>query len=186
MVLLESTKENLNSKIIDFSLKGIDEKFYTLDDFKDKDILVIIFMCNHCPYVKAVVKRFVELQEKYIDRNVQLIGINPNDTETYPEDSFENMKKFAEEYKMNFPYLIDDTQKIAVKYEAVCTPDIFVYDKSRILKYRGRLDDNWKDETKVNSRDLEMAINLLLKNEKIDFKQIPSMGCSIKWKKNNF
>lgn len=177
-----SNKNNLDDDIINFELKGIDDKLYSPEKFKNKDLLVIIFMCNHCPYVKAVMDRFVSLQEKYRNKNVQLIGINSNDPGTYPEDSFENMKTFAGKYKMNFPYLIDETQVIAKSYDAVCTPDIYVYNKDRKLKYRGRLDDSWKDESKITSKDLEKAIELVLQSKEIDFEQIPSMGCSIKWK----
>lgn len=177
-----NNSDNIGSDIIDFSLKGIDDKFYSPDNFSDKDILVIIFICNHCPYVKAVIERIVSLQQKYKGRKVQFIGINPNDPVSYPEDSFGNMKHFAEEYKINFPYLTDETQEVAKKYGAVCTPDIYVYDEQRKLRYRGRIDDNWKDETKVISRDLDKAIDTLLQGKEIDFEQIPSIGCSIKWK----
>jgi peroxiredoxin len=139
-------------------------------------------MCNHCPYVKAVTDRLAELHKVFSGRGVQIFGINPNDPEMYPEDSFENMIKFANEYGLEFPYLVDDTQEIAKAYDAVCTPDIYVYDKDRKLRYRGRIDDNWKDASAVTSRDLFNAIDLLLAGKEIDFKQIPSMGCSIKWK----
>lgn len=179
---VSNNTDNLGSDIIDFSLKGTDEKHYSPGNFIDKDILVIIFICNHCPYVKAVMERIVALQQKYKDRKVQFIGINPNDPISYPEDSFENMKHFAGKYKINFPYLADETQETAKRYGAVCTPDIFVYDKKRKLRYRGRIDDSWKDETKVMSRDLDKAIDTLLKDKEIDFEQIPSIGCSIKWK----
>lgn len=179
---LFSNKNKLGTPIIDFSLKGIDGKFYSPENFKDKDVLVLIFQCNHCPYVKAVMDRFVALQDKYAAENVQLIAINPNDADAYPEDSFEKMKDFAKDYKMNFPYLYDESQEIAHKYDAVCTPDIYVFDKERKLRYRGRLDDSWKDESKVTSKDLERAIGHILKGEEIEFEQIPSMGCSIKWK----
>lgn len=181
---VSSNKDNLGSRIIDFSLKGIDEKYYSPEDFADKTLLVIIFKCNHCPYVKAVVDRFVKLQNKYEDKGIQIISINSNDPETYPEDSFDNMKEFSAKYKINFPYLVDETQEVARKYDAVCTPDIFLYDKNRILRYRGRLDDNWKDENKVIQKDLEKAVTLLLNDKEINFEQIPSMGCSIKWRKN--
>jgi peroxiredoxin len=181
-MLLQSNPGELNSDIIDFSLKGIDEKIYSLKDFSDEKILVIIFMCNHCPYVKAVIKRFINLQLKFPDKNVRLIGISPNDVIAYPDDSFENMKLFAKEHSINFPYLIDDTQQTAKDYGAVCTPDIYVYNENRKLKYRGRLDDNWKDESQVTTKDLEKAIEELLKGKEISFEQIPSMGCSIKWK----
>ena len=174
--------DNLGSEFIDFSLIGVDGEIYSSDDFKNAEVLIIIFMCNHCPYVKGIIDRFTEFQYKYKSKNVQLAGINSNDTVNYPEDSFENMKLFSSEHKMNFPYLFDESQDIAKKYNAVCTPDIFVYDKNRILKYRGRFDDNWKDETAVKEKDLEKAVIQLLENKEINFTQIPSIGCSIKWK----
>lgn len=179
---VQSSKTELDSGIIDFSLKGIDGEMHSPGTYADSDALVIIFMCNHCPYVKAVVERFASLQEKYKDRSVKVIGINSNDAETYPEDSFENMKDFAEEYGLNFPYLVDDTQEVARAYDAACTPDIYVYSKDRRLKYRGRLDDNWRDEDNVSEKDLEKALELILEGNDADFDHIPSMGCSIKWK----
>jgi len=181
-MLLHSSPGELNSGITDFSLKGIDGKVYSLDSFSCDKILVIIFMCNHCPYVKAVIRRFVSLQKKFSDNKVRLIGISPNDVIAYPEDSFENMKLFAKEYELNFPYLIDETQQTAKNYGAVCTPDIYVYNEDRKLKYRGRLDDNWQDESLVKTKDLERAIEEILDGKEISFEQIPSMGCSIKWK----
>ncbi len=177
-----SNSNSAGSQLIEFSLKGTDGRTYSPESFKDKELLVIIFQCNHCPYVKAVIDRFVALQEKYSDKKVQFVAINPNDAEMYPEDSFENMILFAEKYKINFPYLADDTQQTAKEYDAVCTPDIYVYDKERKLRYRGRLDDSWKDESKITTRDLDKAVELLLHGKEIDFQQIPSMGCSIKWK----
>ncbi len=183
MVLLKSNRGEPGSPAPDFSLTGVDGKVYSLSAFSGKDILVVIFMCNHCPYVKAVIGRLVKLQSDYAAKGVQFVGISPNDTEAYPDDSFDNMKLFHAEYGMNFPYLIDETQDIAKKYDAVCTPDIYVYDKSRTLKYRGRLDDNWQDESAVKSQDLKTALNALLTGKEIETDQIPSMGCSIKWKK---
>ncbi|MEO8446363.1 MAG: thioredoxin family protein, partial [bacterium] len=147
-----------------------------------KNILVIIFMCNHCPYVKAIAERLALLQDTFRSRQVQFIGINSNDPGSHAEDSFENMKLFSEKYGLRFPYLIDETQDVAKQYEAVCTPDIYVYDRERKLRYRGRLDDSWKDESKVTQKELESAIQLLIDGKEIDFEQIPSMGCSIKWK----
>ena len=182
MVLLNSKKGGLGSPAADFSLKGVDNKIYTLSAFEEKKILVIIFMCNHCPYVKGVIGRFIEFQRVYSDKGVQVIGISPNDAEAYPEDSFDNMIKFSRERGMNFPYLYDESQRTAKEYDAVCTPDIYVYDESRLLKYRGRLDDNWQDEASVKSRDLKAAVDALLAGNEINFEQIPSMGCSIKWK----
>jgi len=181
-MLLENNTNNINTPIFNFSLKGTDGKQYSPDDFKDKSVLIIIFMCNHCPYVKAVMQRFIKIQDKFKDRGIQLIGINSNDIDAYPEDSFDNMKLFYAEYGMNFPYLIDETQQIARKYDAVCTPDIFLYNSERILKYRGRLDNNWQDESKVTQKDLENAIEVILEGKEPDKDQKPSMGCSIKWK----
>jgi len=179
---VQNNLSNLDTLIIPFSLEGTDGKFYSPSSFDDKKILIIIFICNHCPYVKAIMDRLVSFQNKYNDDGVRLVGINSNDPESYPEDSFDNMKLFYSEYKMNFPYLCDETQDTARKYGAVCTPDFYLYDENRILKYRGRLDDNWKDETNITSKELEKATELLLNNMEIDFQQIPSMGCSIKWK----
>lgn len=182
MALHYSNLENLNSQIYGFFLKGIDGKFYSPSQYEDKEIIVIAFICNHCPYVKSIAKRISELQRKFEHRGVQLIAINSNDPETYPEDSFDKMIEFSEKHKFTFPYLIDETQEIAKKYDAICTPDIYVYDKDRKLKYRGRFDDNWKEEEKVIEKDLEKAVNYLLEGKEIDFEQVPSMGCSIKWK----
>jgi peroxiredoxin len=184
MALLHGNPVRLNTPAIDFSLKSVDGKTYSLKDFENRKILVIIFMCNHCPYVKAVTGRFVRFQAEYGAKGVQLIGINPNDTDAYPEDSYPNMKIFADEREINFPYLFDETQETATKYDAVCTPDIYVYDEKRLLRYRGRFDDNWQEEGKVTAKDLKKAVDSLLEGGKIDFAQVPSMGCSIKWKSN--
>lgn len=181
-MLTYTPEPELNSPAIDFSLISVDGKYYSLNDFIDKDVLVIVFMCNHCPYVKAIINRLVKFQKKFAEKGVQVIGINPNDDVSYPEDSYENMKIFAGDNNINFPYLRDGAQETAKKYGAVCTPDIFVFDKERKLKYRGRFDDNWQDENKVNSEDLSSAIELILKDRDVNFRQIPSMGCSIKWK----
>ena len=182
MALTHSNPIELGSDITHFSLKGIDGKTHEPNHYDDKEVLVLIFMCNHCPYVKAITERLAELHQTHSPKGVQLIGINSNDTEMYPEDSFENMIEFAKDHGLEFPYLVDDTQETAKVYDAVCTPDIYVYDNERKLRYRGRLDDSWKDASAVTSHDLQNAIELLLDGKEIDFKQIPSMGCSIKWK----
>lgn len=182
MALLYSKIAPLGSKAIDFDLPGTDENNYSLNSFKDKKALIIIFMCNHCPYVIAVLNRIIAVQNDYADKGVQLVGINPNDAVNYPEDSFENMKKIVKEKNIPFPYLIDETQETARKYDAVCTPDIYVYGEERTLLYRGRIDDNWQEEFKVKQRDLRDALNAILERKPVFKKQIPSMGCSIKWK----
>lgn len=173
---------HIGSNAHSFSLVGTDDNVYSLNDFKDKDVLCIIFSCNHCPYVKAVENRINDIAKKYSNKSFALICINSNDESTYPEDSFDEMKKRSVEKGFIFSYLRDESQNVALAYDAVCTPDIYLYDKDRILKYRGRIDDNWKDESAVTSKELERAIELLLNNKEIDFEMIPSMGCSIKWK----
>ena len=184
MALMHSTMAPLNTPAPDFKLPGVDGREYSLESFRDKKALVIIFMCNHCPYVKAVLVRLIDLQNEMADRGVQLAGINPNDAERYPDDSFDAMKKIAGEKKIPFPYLFDATQETAKAYDAVCTPDIYVYGEERTLLYRGRIDDNWQEPEKVTTRDLKAALENILAGQPVDEEQIPSMGCSIKWKPN--
>ncbi len=180
MVLLHSTMVPLGTAAIDFKLLGVDGKEYSLASFSEKKALVIIFMCNHCPYVKAVLQRLIDLQNE--TEGVQLVGINCNDAEKYPDDSFESMQGIAREKAINFPYLFDETQSVAKKYYSVCTTDLYVYGAERKLLYRGRIDDNWEQPEQVTQRDLKQAIDCILANQQVPEKQIPSMGCSIKWK----
>lgn len=182
MALVSSIMVPLGTKAINFSLPGTDGNDYSLDSFNDKKILIIVFMCNHCPYVKATLARLIAIQNDYSDRGVQLVGINPNDANNYPEDSFEKMKTLVKEKSVPFPYLMDETQEIARKYDAVCTPDVYVYGAERTLLYRGRIDDKWQDESKVVQKDLRNALDAMLAGQPVSEKQIPSMGCSIKWK----
>ncbi|MCC7197828.1 thioredoxin family protein [Candidatus Peregrinibacteria bacterium] len=183
MTLLESLKLKLGLPAPDFKLKGIDNEMYSLASFADKKVLVVVFMCNHCPYVQAVWSRLNVLQEKYTDQAVQFVGINPNvNNPDYAEETFDLMKVYAEKYGMKFPYLEDPGQEVAKLYEAQCTPDIYVYDTDRLLVYHGRIDDNWKDETQVTSRELDAALGLLVAGKKPSDVQRPSMGCSIKWR----
>jgi peroxiredoxin len=166
-----------------FRLPGIDGKTYSLESFQEAKVLVVIFMCNHCPYVQATVQRMIAIQRDYRERGVQLVGINPNDAENYPEDSLPNMRKYAVEWGLNFPYLWDETQAVARKYDAVCTPDLFIYGPDRLLAYRGRIDDNWQVEKKATRRDLRAALDALLQvGGPASKEQFPAMGCSIKWK----
>ncbi len=175
---------HIGSKAHSFVLVGTDGNVHSLNDFNDKDVLCIMFTCNHCPYVIAVEERINNIAKKYSDSSFGLICINANDETLYPEDSLEGMKKRSAEKGFVFPYLRDDSQTTAMSYDAICTPDIYLYDKGRVLKYRGRIDDNWKDESAVKSKDLERAIDLLLTGKEIDFEMVPSMGCSIKWIKS--
>ncbi len=181
MALMHSNMGPLEAHAKNFDLLGTDDRRYSLDSFEGKKVLVIIFMCNHCPYVKAVLQRLIDLQNEWIDQGVQFIGINSNDTVKYPDDSMENMKKIVAEKKIPFPYLLDETQEVAAAYDAVCTPDIFVYGSERTLLYQGRIDDDWQNPEKVTRYDLAEAIQMA-NDGKILEEQIPSMGCSIKWK----
>lgn len=166
----------------DFSLPGVDGKTYTLQRFADAKLLVVVFTCNHCPYAKACEDRLIALQHDYQSKGVQLIAINPNDAERYPDDSFDAMKQRASEKAYPFPYLWDETQDVARAYDAACTPDIFVFDEERKLRYNGRLDDNWQEPSKVERQDLRLVLDSLLQHKHIDFEPVHSMGCSIKWK----
>ncbi len=166
----------------DFSLPGTDGKTYSPSNFGNKNVLVVIFMCNHCPYVKAVLRRLINLQNEYAEKSVQLVGINVNDAKKYPEDSLEKMKELAEKKQLPFPYLYDESQESAKAYDAVCTPDIFVYGIERTLKYRGRVDDNWQHPDEITRHDLKDAIEAILADESVNDDQVSSMGCSIKWK----
>lgn len=182
MALLESLPLHLGNEIIPFSLPATDGKGYGPLDFQDKAILVVIFMCNHCPYIQATIDRMIAIQRDYQAKGVQLIGINANDAENYPEDSFEAMQAWAAEKGMNFPYLYDESQEVARAYQAQCTPDIYVFDQARLLRYHGRIDDNWKDESAVTKQELREALDALLEGRPVSEDQKPSMGCSIKWK----
>lgn len=182
MVLLQSENLGLGEKAVDFDLLGISGERYSLESFSGAKVLVIAFICNHCPYVQAIWGRLNELQSRFGAEGVQLVGINPNTAnEDYEEETMEKMKEYAKEYEMNFPYLEDGDQSVAKAYGAVCTPDIYVYDQERKLAYHGRIDDNWKDVSAVTQKEMAEAISTLLKGERPQGVQSPSMGCSIKW-----
>lgn len=167
-----------------FSLPGTDGRTYSLDDFADARALVVVFTCNHCPYAKAAEDRLVRLQDEYAPRGVRLVAINPNDDRGYPEDSFEEMKKRATDKGFNFPYLRDETQEVARAYDAACTPDVFVFGPERALVYNGRIDDSWKDESRVTRRDLREVLDAVLEGRAPSLPEVvPSMGCSIKWRR---
>lgn len=166
-----------------FSLPGVDGKTYSLDSFTDAQVLVVVFTCNHCPYAKAVEERLVELQRDYAPRGVRLCAINPNDERAYPDDSFAHMVERARDKRFNFPYLRDESQEVARAYDAACTPDLFVFDRQRKLVYNGRLDDNWQDPSKVQRKELRMALDAVLAGGALGWEPVPSMGCSIKWKR---
>lgn len=183
MVLLESEALQAGTPCPDFSLPGVDGKTYARDDFASSRVLVVMFICNHCPYVQAVEDRIIALRKEFAGRPVQLVGICANDPTDYPDDA---PAKLAERWRAKdygFPYLVDDTQAVARAFGAVCTPDIYVYDRARRLAYHGRIDDSWKDPAKVTRRDLAAAIEALLAGKRPASEQLPTIGCSIKWKK---
>ena len=165
----------------DFALPGVDGTTCRLSHFADKPVLGIIFMCNHCPYVKATIDRMIALQRDYESRGVQLVGINANETRNYPEDDLAHMVQWAKAKQFNFPYLRDETQAVARAYGAERTPHIFLFDHDRKLRYTGALDDNTQDPSKVTRRYLRDAIDALLANRPVGESQTSAMGCSIKW-----
>ena len=170
------------TKATPFSLKGIDEKTYNLEEIKGKNGTLVMFICNHCPYVKGVIDRLVSDIKDLQKNDIGCVAIMPNDTEKYPEDSFENMKKFAKKNNFTFPYLYDKTQDIAKEYGAACTPDFFGYNKNLELQYRGRLDNVGMSDEILTDKELLNAFHQIIKTGKGPKKQKSSIGCSIKWK----
>ena len=182
MSLTETPICNFGEKAITFNLLSTENKMITLDNTKGKNGTLIMFICNHCPYVKAVIKDIVNDANVLKKKGINSVAIMSNDTKNYPEDSFENMIKFSNEHKFNFPYLIDKDQEIAKKYNAVCTPDFFGYNSKLELQYRGRIRE-LRDLKKVSleESDLKKAMNLISTTGNGPKNQFPSMGCSIKW-----
>tara|TARA_Y100000310_G_scaffold320207_1_gene376393 strand:- start:260 stop:811 length:552 start_codon:yes stop_codon:yes gene_type:complete len=180
MALTESnTKLNKGDKAPDFSLQGIDGNIHSLSDFGGKQGLLIIFMCNHCPYVKAKMDTLVKLHGKWGEK-IDIVGINSNDPE-YEGEGMENMKAFASEWNMQFPYLLDATQEVAKAYGATCTPDPFLFDKDQNLVFHGRIDDALEPGQEVTENTMDENIQRLVAGEGIADELKPSMGCSIKW-----
>jgi peroxiredoxin len=183
MALLQS-EQNLKTggHAPDFSLKGIDGAVYSLRNFQDAGFLLVVFMCNHCPYVKQKIQTIIKLQADYKDKGLAVVGINSNDAHNYPDDSFENMIAFAKAEGVNFTYVIDEIQDTARAYGAVCTPDPFLFDENRKLVYQGRIDDALQLGDKATHNDMAEVLDHLLasKQPPVHFKH--SIGCSIKWK----
>ncbi len=183
MVSLETPVCDFGAPAIDFSLPGVDGKVWTLDDCRGEKGLLVMFICNHCPYVKAIRDRIVRDARELQGYGVNSVAIMSNDPADYPEDSFENMKKIAEEFDFPFPYLLDETQEVAKAYGAVCTPDFFGYNGKLELQYRGRLDASRKEAAPADvRRDLFEAMVQVARTGMGPQDQIPSMGCSIKWR----
>ena len=181
MVRTETPICEFNLPAIDFKLKGVDEKYYDLNSLRGSNGLLIMFICNHCPYVKSIINRIIRDTKELKQFGVNSVGIMSNDPNEYEEDSFDNMKKLSLDHNFPFPYLIDETQEIARAYGAVCTPDFFGYNDKLGLQYRGRLDESRKESVDGAKRELFEAMKQISITGKGPDNQIPSMGCSIKW-----
>ncbi|QDK38545.1 thioredoxin family protein [Bdellovibrio sp. NC01] len=182
MALTFTPFAELGSDCPQFTLPAIDGKTYSSKDFANGKPLVVMFICNHCPYVQAIEDRLIQLGTDLKKDAINVVAICSNDAADHPEDSFENLQKRAQEKHYPFVYLHDESQDVAKAFGAVCTPDYFVYDGNLKLSYRGRLDDSWKDASKVTKRELYDAVQTLAKGAKVSDEQTASMGCSIKWK----
>jgi peroxiredoxin len=167
-----------------FRLPDPSGKYVSSDDFSGAAAFLVVFMCNHCPYVKHVQARFTQLAAEYQARGVAIVGINSNDVENYPQDSPEKMAEEIKAAGYTFPYLYDETQEVAKSYRAACTPDFFLFDRDRRLAYRGQFDDSRpKNGLPVTGADLRAALDTLLAGGAVSPNQKPSVGCSIKWKR---
>ena len=182
---VESTMLPLGTKMPNFNLLGIDEKNYTNEMFNGKMGSLVMFICNHCPFVKHVNDEIVKLSNEIMDKNIAVIGINSNDSsqEKYAEDSIEKMREYANDLEYKFPYVVDEDQSAAKNFTAQCTPDFFLFDSESTLFYRGQLDGSRPgNDIPTDGESLRSAIDALLNNEEPISEQLPSMGCNIKWK----
>ncbi|MBX3017314.1 MAG: thioredoxin family protein [Bdellovibrionaceae bacterium] len=182
MALTYTPSPDLGQTCPDFNLPATDGRIYGKKDLAPGRPFLVMFICNHCPYVKAIEDRLITLGRDLQALNVPVVAISANDANRYAEDSFDSMKARAELKSYTFPYLYDENQSVAKSFGAVCTPDYFMYDGDGKLAYRGRLDDSWKEADKVTVRELYEAAKLLAAGQPAPVNQTPSMGCSIKWK----
>ena len=186
MVATASIMLPLGTSAPDFNLPDTKDNMVSLADFKEAPALLVIFMCNHCPFVKHILSNLVELAKEYQQKGIAVVGINSNDVSSFPEDSPAMMTRKADEAGFTFPYLYDESQEVAKAYHAACTPDFFLFDKDRKLVYRGQMDDSRPgNNVPVTGDDLRAAMEAVLKGRKVPVKQKPSMGCNIKWKQGN-
>jgi thiol-disulfide isomerase/thioredoxin len=173
----------LGSVLPNFSkLSGADGKMYSSSDFQNAQILIIVFSCNHCPYVRAYEKRIIDFQAEYAKRGVVVVAINSNDADNYPEDDFPSMVKRAKDMNFNFIYIRDEHQKVAGAFGATHTPQFFVFDQEKKLQYKGKMDDNWQDSSQVKENYLKDAVEEILIGKKVQKPETYSIGCTIKWK----
>jgi peroxiredoxin len=186
MVRTPSTMLTLGTKAPEFSLVNVDGRTASLADFAKAPALLVIFMCNHCPFVKHLADALAQFAAEYMDKGLAVVGINSNDVANYPADSPEQMVREAEERGYPFPYLYDETQEVAKAYRAACTPDFFLFDRDRRLVYRGQFDDSRPDSGRpITGADLRAAVDAVLAGRKLKQEQLPSIGCNIKWKPGN-
>lgn len=182
MVRTESTQVlRKNHTAPDFTLKGTDGTLYSLASFSSSRLILVVFICNHCPYVKARVHDLVDLQSSFGKSELQVVAINSNDP-GYQDEGFENMKRFSKEYGLNFPYLFDDTQLIAKSYGAVCTPDPFLFNTERKLVFHGKINDATEPDNTPKEQTMEENVKKVLRGQDLERDFDPSIGCSIKWK----
>jgi peroxiredoxin len=186
MTMTASTMLPLGTDAPNFTLPDPEGSVVSLSDFDGARALLVVFMCNHCPFVKHVIDGFAKLVREYQPRGVAVVGINANDVNEFPEDRPEKMARFAREKDLTFPYLFDETQEVAKRYHAACTPDFFLFDEHRRLVYRGQMDDSRPgNNVPVTGSDLRAALDAVLEGEPVPEEQKPSMGCNIKWKPGN-
>jgi peroxiredoxin len=186
MALTPSTMLPLGTAAPDFRLPDTNGKTVSLADFKDKPALLVMFICNHCPYVKHIRTGLAQLARDYRPKHVGIVGVNSNDVENYPDDSPAKMKEEAKSAGYLFPYLYDESQAVAMAYRAACTPDIYLFDKGRKLVYRGQFDDSRPGNgIPVTGKDLRAALDAVLAGKPVSPNQKTSMGCNIKWKEGN-
>ncbi|MEQ8848562.1 thioredoxin family protein [Botrimarina sp.] len=185
MVRTPSTMQPLGTPAPEFSLPGADGKTYSLEHFNSPGGLVVMFICNHCPFVKHLADELATFGKQYQEKGMDVVAISSNDAQNYPDDSPEKMAAEAKARGYTFPYLYDESQEVAKAYQAACTPDFFVYDGDHKLAYRGQFDSTRPDGDKPTGEDLRAACDAVLAGQKPSEKQLPSIGCNIKWKAGN-
>ncbi len=186
MAVIASTMLPIGTSAPYFNLPDTQGKPASIDDFTDAGALLVVFMCNHCPFVKHILKDFIKLVKDYQPKGLAVVGISSNAVESFPDDSPQMMTKTAKQMGFTFPYLYDENQEVAKKYHAACTPDFFLFDKQRKLVYRGQMDDSRPgNNIPITGADLRAALNAVLTGTQVSKQQKPSMGCSIKWKAGN-
>ena len=181
MALTKSLTLPLNTPVPDFSLSSPLGKSYSLNSLMGSKGCIIIFTCNHCPYAIAIWPRIITLSHWAKQNGINTVAINPNIHPNYPEDSPEKMIQKINDWQIPFPYLVDEHQTVAKDYQAQCTPDIYLINNTKQLNYHGRFDDNWQNESAVQTEDLKIAISCMIEKKSIPTTQLPSIGCSIKW-----